>query len=339
MFCPPFRSKAKSGSGGAAVVLICAPTFVRKDAGRACQQKIDQIPALIGIELVGEARHNPIVTPMAHPPENFSDLVREQVRLGQISRTNRKFAGKWAVAATVRSVAHGAILGVKRCAMRYGWCCVRPCRGIKARRVCANNTGLERNPTNTTEEYDASDGSGHLAVPSFFGGERRCGETKDERDSGDDEHRLFARCNLTEIQPEREWPAWFSVQPRRQHTDDADDGENEDTEARLNGRVAAELPNCTQSGGGVTRDVRKLRYEAALVDTRDSDHRCEQRHFHEQKLTVRRASSAGTLPDKNHVFTRPVASNVPTLNMPRLEKRDVVTRATVTASGLPSPRA
>lgn len=60
--------------------------LVRKDAGRACQQKVDQIPPLVGIQLVGEAGHNSIVTPVAHPPKHFTDLVREQVRFGQISR-------------------------------------------------------------------------------------------------------------------------------------------------------------------------------------------------------------------------------------------------------------
>ena len=95
-------------------MLICEPIFsVRLPAARASTE-IDQVPPLIGTQLAGEAWHNAIIAAVADPPKNVADLVREEMRLGQIRRAYRKLAGKGAVTPTFGSVADGAMLGVKR---------------------------------------------------------------------------------------------------------------------------------------------------------------------------------------------------------------------------------
>lgn len=183
-------------------------------------------------------------------------------------------------------MAHGAIFGVKRCTERYGWCRVRLRRGVETRRIRAHDSRSERNPSNTSEKDQAREGSGHFAVASSFGSEDRRRETKDEHESGDVEHGLRACRDLTQIEPERERPARLGVQPWGQYTDDSDDGEYEDAEARFDRRVAANFTDRAQSEGGVTRNAGKMRSESALVDPREGNHRREEGYLDQQKLTV-----------------------------------------------------
>ena len=110
---------------------------LREDAGRPRQQEVDQVPPLVGSQLVGKARHDPIVAAIADPPENLTGLVSEQMRLGQVRRADRELGGKRPVAATRGAVARRAILRVQRRSAGDRWRRIRLRRSIKARRVGA----------------------------------------------------------------------------------------------------------------------------------------------------------------------------------------------------------